>query len=114
MGGVGTLLSEGGTNLIQKKQKKLQPSLRARHAFLPAYRKRLRQRDPERLEDRLALVVVVSPGERDVGGDPGLCAESVEEVLEDIALDAADRCTVKLTIVHKVSPAPAVQRHLRN
>jgi hypothetical protein len=83
------------------------------HFCIPAYRKRLTKCNPERFENRLALMVIVFPGKRDMCRDTGPDTQAVEEMLEDIDRNRPDCPVPKPTGKDQISPAPAIERHGR-
>ena len=88
-----------------------EPALGARDPVLPGECECLTEGDAERLENRLALVVVVLPGEHDMRRNACTGAQAVEEMLEDVCRYSADRFITEGTRVDQIPPAPAVESY---
>jgi hypothetical protein len=100
----------------RKKSKKAKKNLKSSlctpdHFCIPANRKRLPKRNPERFENCFALVVIVLTGKRDMCSDTGPGNQTIKEMLKDIDRNSPDSPVPEPSGKDKVSPAPAVERH---
>ena len=73
---------------------------------------RFSERDPECLEYRLALVMIICAGKRDMGSDPSMDAQAVEEMLHHIPGNSPDGRTTECTPEDEVASSPHVQDYL--
>jgi hypothetical protein len=95
---------------LESAKKNLKLPFRASDYFgIPAHRQCLTKRNPEGLENCLALMVIVLPGKHDMRRNAGMDAHAVEEMLKDINRDRPYRLVAKGAIIDKVSPAPAIE-----